>query len=121
MATLTIRNLDDDLKALLRLRAARHGRSMGEEARRILCSAARAVERAVPGRQHSRQGEAVWRYRAGIAGAWTHARATGLSLRIVLDTTPFRSCSSVPSRDYAGHTQCAAFRGLRHGVDRSWP
>jgi plasmid stability protein len=39
MATLTIRNLDDDLKALLRLRAARHGRSMGEEARRILCSA----------------------------------------------------------------------------------
>ncbi|MEO5830565.1 MAG: plasmid stabilization protein [Rhodanobacter sp.] len=39
MATMTIRNLDDDLKALLRLRAARHGQSMEEEARSILRSA----------------------------------------------------------------------------------
>lgn len=39
MATMTIRNLDDDLKMLLRLRAARHGRSMEEEARSILRSA----------------------------------------------------------------------------------
>ncbi|MEP7185276.1 MAG: plasmid stabilization protein [Rhodanobacter sp.] len=43
MATMTIRNLDDDLKTLLRLRlrlrAARHGQSMEEEARRILRSA----------------------------------------------------------------------------------
>lgn len=36
MATMTIRNLDDGLKTLLRLRAARHGRSMEEEARNIL-------------------------------------------------------------------------------------
>lgn len=36
MATITIRNLDDDLKARLRLQAARHGRSMEEEARVIL-------------------------------------------------------------------------------------
>lgn len=33
---MTIRNLDDDLKALLRIRAARHGRSMEEEVRSIL-------------------------------------------------------------------------------------
>ncbi|WP_340649356.1 FitA-like ribbon-helix-helix domain-containing protein [Pseudoxanthomonas winnipegensis] len=33
---MTIRNLDDDLKARLRLRAARHGHSMEEEARSIL-------------------------------------------------------------------------------------
>lgn len=39
MASMTIRNLDDDLKALLRLRAARHGQSMEEEARSILRSA----------------------------------------------------------------------------------
>lgn len=39
MATMTIRNLDDDLKTLLRLRAARHGQSMEEEARRILRAA----------------------------------------------------------------------------------
>ena len=42
MATMTIRNLDDDLKALLRLRAARHGQSMEEEARSILRAALRA-------------------------------------------------------------------------------
>ena len=36
MATLTIRNLDDAIKAQLRLQAARHGHSMEEEARRIL-------------------------------------------------------------------------------------
>jgi plasmid stability protein len=36
MASLTIRNLDDGLKAHLRLRAAQHGRSMEEEARQIL-------------------------------------------------------------------------------------
>jgi len=39
MATMTIRNLDDDLKSRLRVRAARHGQSMEEEARSILRSA----------------------------------------------------------------------------------
>jgi plasmid stability protein len=42
MATMTIRNLDDDLKARLRLRAARHGQSMEEEARNILRGALQA-------------------------------------------------------------------------------
>lgn len=36
MAAITIRNLDDQLKARLRLEAARHGRSMEEEVRVIL-------------------------------------------------------------------------------------
>lgn len=36
MATLTIRNLDENVKHRLRLRAARHGVSMEEEARAIL-------------------------------------------------------------------------------------
>jgi antitoxin FitA len=36
MASLTIRNLENSLKAQLRLRAARHGRSMEAEARSIL-------------------------------------------------------------------------------------
>jgi plasmid stability protein len=36
MATLTIRNLDEGTKAELRIQAARHGRSMEEEARAIL-------------------------------------------------------------------------------------
>ena len=42
IASMTIRNLDDDLKTLLRLRAARHGKSMEEEARSILRSALQA-------------------------------------------------------------------------------
>jgi plasmid stability protein len=36
MATLTVRNLDDGLKARLRVRAAENGRSMEAEARAIL-------------------------------------------------------------------------------------
>ena len=36
MASITIRNLEDDLKRRLRVRAAEHGRSMEEEARDIL-------------------------------------------------------------------------------------
>lgn len=36
MASITIRNLDDDLKAQLRIVAASHGRSMEEEARVII-------------------------------------------------------------------------------------
>ena len=39
MATLTIRNIDDETKRLLRQRAALHERSMEEEVRQILRSA----------------------------------------------------------------------------------
>jgi plasmid stability protein len=39
MTSMTIRDLDDSLKARLRLQAARHNRSMEEEARDILRAA----------------------------------------------------------------------------------
>lgn len=39
MASITIRDLDDHLKARLRVRATHHGRSMEEEARHILRAA----------------------------------------------------------------------------------
>jgi plasmid stability protein len=39
MSTLTIRNIDDDLKKRLRIEAAQHGRSMEEEVRVILKAA----------------------------------------------------------------------------------
>jgi len=45
MASLTIRNLEDPLKARLRVRAAVNGRSMEEEARTILRA---ALDRAPP-------------------------------------------------------------------------
>lgn len=39
MASMTIRNLDESLKARLRIQAARHNRSMEDEARDILRTA----------------------------------------------------------------------------------
>lgn len=39
MASITIRKLDDAVKAKLRIQAARHGRSMEEEARSLLIAA----------------------------------------------------------------------------------
>lgn len=42
MASITVRNLEDDVKTRLRKRAAGHGRSMEEEVRLIL---SKAVER----------------------------------------------------------------------------
>jgi phosphopantothenoylcysteine decarboxylase / phosphopantothenate---cysteine ligase len=47
MASITIRGLDDDLKQRLRLRAARNGRSMEDEARTILRGMAAAADPAV--------------------------------------------------------------------------
>jgi len=44
MATLTIRNIEDDIKGVLRLNAARHGWSMEEEVRTILRQACRAPD-----------------------------------------------------------------------------
>src|SRR5256885_7219652 len=49
MGSLTIRNLRDDLKRRLQVRAARHGRSMEEEIRQILARAgAEQTEPAAP-------------------------------------------------------------------------
>ena len=42
MSSITVRNLDDKLKANLRLRAARHGWSMEQEVRNILQSTLQA-------------------------------------------------------------------------------
>jgi phosphopantothenoylcysteine decarboxylase / phosphopantothenate---cysteine ligase len=59
MGSLTVRQLDDKLKTLLRLRAARHGRSMEDEVRVILKDAAeesgREVLRFEPPAQRSRE------------------------------------------------------------------
>ena len=46
MASMTIRNLDDDIKQRLRIQAAEHGHSMEEEAREILRTA--LIESAFP-------------------------------------------------------------------------
>ncbi len=48
MASITIRNLADDTKKRLRLRAAEHGRSLEAEVRDILDRTARAPKAAAP-------------------------------------------------------------------------
>ncbi len=48
MASITVRNLDDELKRRLRIRAAENGRSMEQEAREILKAA--LEEEAAPDR-----------------------------------------------------------------------
>ncbi len=47
MAQFVVRQLEDDVKARLQRRAKRHGRSMEEEVRQILRTAARETERPV--------------------------------------------------------------------------
>jgi plasmid stability protein len=44
MASISVRNLDDDVKERLRVRAARHGRSMESEIRMILADAVREAD-----------------------------------------------------------------------------
>lgn len=46
MASISVRNLDDDVKERLRIRAARHGRSMESEIRLILGEAVREPDEA---------------------------------------------------------------------------
>ena len=58
MASITIRQLDENLKQQLRLRAASHGRSMEDEVRTILRAAAGATE-ATPARAAPRRNEQV--------------------------------------------------------------
>ena len=47
MAQFIVRNLEDDVKARLKRRAARHGRSMEEEARHILRDAVKQQDQRV--------------------------------------------------------------------------
>jgi antitoxin FitA len=69
MATLTIRDLDDSLKLGLRMRAARHSRSMEEEARQIL-------RQALQGDSPAPQQDLATRIRARVAAVG------GVELRI---------------------------------------
>ena len=59
MASITIRNLDDDVKTRLCVRAAGNARSMEEEARLILrdaVSEGRTVPRGLPGQGRTQTG-----------------------------------------------------------------
>ena len=71
MASITIRQLDDDLKRRLRLRAARNGRSMEDEARTILRDAASLEDGKIEARADAHRRDAT----RGRVVADTPARA----------------------------------------------
>src|SRR5262249_41915035 len=71
MASITIRQLDDDLKRRLRLRAARNGRSMEDEARTILRDAASLDD----GKLEAREGARLHAAPRGGVAADAPARA----------------------------------------------
>jgi plasmid stability protein len=71
VASLTIRKLDDSIKAKLRVRAAENGRSMEEEARAIL-------ETAVASRTRSKSGN----FYESIRGRLAEAGIEGAELEI---------------------------------------
>jgi plasmid stability protein len=48
MAQLTVRHLEDDVKQRLKIRAARHGRSMEDEVRQILRNAVKDLDQVEP-------------------------------------------------------------------------
>jgi hypothetical protein len=70
--TITIRNLDDQVKQRLRVIAAQHGKSMEAEAREILTRATFA-NTPDPKPESSPQGEG---YRSPARGKWKHLGIT---------------------------------------------
>lgn len=66
MASLTIRNIDDGLKQKLRIRAAEHGVSMEEEARRLI---QRAVEMPSSGQRSEPEAATIFARLAALGRA----------------------------------------------------
>lgn len=69
MATLTVRNLDEDVVRRLRIRAAEHGRSAEAEHRELLRLALVAHEEEQAGREQVAQRLAEFRHRTAGRGS----------------------------------------------------
>ena len=98
MATLTICNLDPAVKEQLRIRAARHGRSMQEEVRRIL--QARALTEPVVSQEFDNLYERIRARFTPIGGAYDLAL---VPRAFAPEPPPFRSLTQylfgrLPSR-----------------------
>src|ERR1700741_4128675 len=74
MATLTVRNLDEDVVRRLRIRAAEHGRSAEAEHREILRTALVDEEGRGPGRQQAAERLAEFRRRTAGRGSASAAQ-----------------------------------------------
>ena len=87
MGSVTIRNLDNRVKEKIRLRAAKNGHSMEEEARRLLTRAVDipANEETGLGTANSTPPCASSPHQARTAAARAHAQAVKIRLMIILD------------------------------------
>ena len=126
MASLTVRQLDDKVKKLLRLRAARHGRSMEDEIRTILRPGRAAARGATRSRRQpagrrgiDRRGRPRAAGRARAARAATarpraaHHRRRHRGLQIARPDPP----AAGPRRDGALHPHRGG-AGVRHAARR---
>ena len=78
MASITVRNLDDDLKRRLRIRAAQHGQSMEQEARDILKEAL-DTERPV---EEDLAGPSALASRLSVVLIWNYPRVSPCPTRL---------------------------------------
>ena len=82
MASITVRNLDDDLKRRLRIRAAQHGRSMEQEARdmaRGILKEALDTERPV---EEDLAGPSALASRLSVVLIWNYPRVSPCPTRL---------------------------------------
>lgn len=79
--TLTIRNLEEPVKHLLRIRAASHQRSMEAEARDILTRAVTQMETPGPTPTESAVNQAAMQALNAIRGKWQGRGTTDAAMR----------------------------------------
>jgi phosphopantothenoylcysteine decarboxylase / phosphopantothenate---cysteine ligase len=119
VASLTVRQLDDKLKRLLRLRAARHGRSMEDEVRVILREAAEGA-----GGGHNREhddghGERFAPAREVKAKIAAPAGANGPSIVLIIGggIAAYKSLDLIRRlQDRGAHVRCVLTSAAQHFV-----
>ena len=122
MASLTVRQLDDKLKKLLRLRAAQHGRSMEDEVRVILRQAAEESGRAAldlidpptkPARQKASAAAAATKRVLLIIGGGIAAYKSLDLIRRLQDRGASVRCILTPAAAAFRHAACGRCAGRR--------
>jgi phosphopantothenoylcysteine decarboxylase / phosphopantothenate---cysteine ligase len=119
VASLTVRQLDDKLKRLLRLRAARHGRSMEDEVRVILRETAEGADRGQDRGQDPAPGERFAPGREVKAKIATPVGEDGPSLVLIIGggIAAYKSLDLIRRlQDRGAHVRCILTSAAQHFV-----